>query len=186
MPLGSESTLGLAGPNGTPLIAELPAPADPAGGVSCAKACAGRNRLPSAKARTSAELRDIQVSPSGCTFNDDLGRAFPQRKAAPSFPRVVVGRRRGGPQDHALVNGQWVPISSPATGSQPPYRGAQQAPDGNWYVKRGSQNFRVMQQGGAKPGNDPLSQARVAIAQGADPAAVKQRLLQLSIDPSGL
>jgi hypothetical protein len=31
MPLGSASTLGLAGPNGTPLIAELPAPADPAG-----------------------------------------------------------------------------------------------------------------------------------------------------------
>jgi len=39
MPLGSERTLGLAGPNGTPLIGELPAPADPAGGVSCAKAC---------------------------------------------------------------------------------------------------------------------------------------------------
>ena len=34
MPLGSDRTLGLAGPNGTPLIAELPAPADPAGGVS--------------------------------------------------------------------------------------------------------------------------------------------------------
>ena len=63
MPLGSESTLGLAGPNGTPLIAELPAPADPAGGVNCAKACAGKIRLPSVKARTSAELRDIQVSP---------------------------------------------------------------------------------------------------------------------------
>jgi hypothetical protein len=60
MPLGSESTLGLAGPNGTPLIAELPAPADPAGGVNCAKACTGTIRLPSAKARTSAELRDIQ------------------------------------------------------------------------------------------------------------------------------
>jgi hypothetical protein len=64
MPLGSESTLGLAGPNGTPLIAELPAPADPAGGVSCAKARAGKIRLPSAKARTSAELRDIRVSPA--------------------------------------------------------------------------------------------------------------------------
>jgi hypothetical protein len=63
MPLGSESTLGLAGPNGTPLIGELPAPADPAGGVSCAKACAGTIRLPSAKARISAELWDIQVSP---------------------------------------------------------------------------------------------------------------------------
>jgi hypothetical protein len=64
MPLGSDSTLGLAGPNGTPLIAELPAPADPAGGVSCAKACAGKIRLPSAKTRTSAkELWDIQASP---------------------------------------------------------------------------------------------------------------------------
>jgi hypothetical protein len=63
MPLGSESTLGLAGPNGTPLIAELPAPADPAGGVSCAKAGAGKIRLPSAKTRASAELRDIRVSP---------------------------------------------------------------------------------------------------------------------------
>jgi hypothetical protein len=76
MPLGSESALGLAGPNGTPLIGELPAPADPAGGVSCAKACAGTIRLPSAKARTSAELRGIQVSP-GCSFNDDVGAAFP-------------------------------------------------------------------------------------------------------------
>ena len=68
MPLGSESTLGLAGPNGTPLIGELPAPADPAGGVSCAKACPETFRLPSAKARTSAELRNIQVPPGGCTF----------------------------------------------------------------------------------------------------------------------
>jgi hypothetical protein len=38
----------------------------------------------------------------------------------------------------------------------------------------------------SKSGSDPLSQARAAIAQGADPAAVKKRLLQLSIDPSGL
>ena len=34
MPLGSDSTLGLAGPNGMPDIAELPAPAEPAGGTS--------------------------------------------------------------------------------------------------------------------------------------------------------
>jgi hypothetical protein len=47
MPLGSLSTLGLAEPKGTPLIAELPAPADPAGGVSCAYAFAGATRLPS-------------------------------------------------------------------------------------------------------------------------------------------
>ena len=36
VPLGSLSTLGLAGPNGTPLIGVLPAPAVPAGGTSCA------------------------------------------------------------------------------------------------------------------------------------------------------
>ena len=78
MPLGSESTLGLAGPNGTPLIAELPAPADPAGGVSCAKACAGTKRPPSAKARTSAELRDIQSLSGGYTINDNVGHAFPR------------------------------------------------------------------------------------------------------------
>ena len=77
MPLGSESALGLAGPNGTPLIGELPAPADPAGGGSCAKACADTIRLPSANTRTSAELRDIQGLSGGCTFNDDVGRGFP-------------------------------------------------------------------------------------------------------------
>jgi hypothetical protein len=64
MPLGSASTRGLAGPNGTPDIAELPAPADPAGGVSCANALAGAIR-PRASKRTSAELRDIKVSPRG-------------------------------------------------------------------------------------------------------------------------
>ena len=37
MPLGSEAGLGLAGPYGMPLIGARPAPAVPAGGVSCAK-----------------------------------------------------------------------------------------------------------------------------------------------------
>ena len=68
MPLGSERTLGLAGPYGTPLIAELPAPADPAGGVSCAKACPGRYKLPST-ARTSAVMRDIWPS---VNFNNTI------------------------------------------------------------------------------------------------------------------
>jgi hypothetical protein len=61
MPLGSLSTLGLAGPKGTPLIGALPAPADPAGGVSCAKARPWTHRLPST-ARTSAEVRNIGAS----------------------------------------------------------------------------------------------------------------------------
>jgi hypothetical protein len=62
MPLGSDSALGLAGPNGTPDIDELPAPAEPAGGVNCANALAGAIRA-SATKRTSAGLRDIEVSP---------------------------------------------------------------------------------------------------------------------------
>jgi hypothetical protein len=61
MPLGSESDLGLAGPNGTPDIGELPAPAEPAGGVNCANALAGTIKA-SATNRTSAKLRDIEVS----------------------------------------------------------------------------------------------------------------------------
>jgi hypothetical protein len=76
MPLGSERALGLAGPYGTPLIGALPAPADPAGGVSCAKACPGRYRLPST-ARTSAVIRDIRLSGN---FNNEVGRGFPQAR----------------------------------------------------------------------------------------------------------
>ena len=76
IPLGSERTLGLAGPYGTPLIGALPAPADPAGGRACAKACPDRTKLPS-MARTSAIIRDI--GPSG-SFNDEVGCVFPRRK----------------------------------------------------------------------------------------------------------
>jgi hypothetical protein len=49
----------LAGPNGTPLIGELPAPADPAGGVSCAYARPGAIIAPSSRTRMNTELRDI-------------------------------------------------------------------------------------------------------------------------------
>jgi hypothetical protein len=87
MPLGSERLLGLAGPYGTPLIGELPAPADPAGGVSCAKACPGRYKLPST-ARTSAFMRDIR--PSG-NFNDDVSLAFPQERPSTSPCDVRIG-----------------------------------------------------------------------------------------------
>ena len=76
MPLGSERTRGLAGPYGTPLIAELPVPADPAGGVSCANACPGRYRLPNTVS-TSAVMRDMWPS---WNFNGDVSRAFPAGK----------------------------------------------------------------------------------------------------------
>jgi len=58
MPLGSDSDLGLAGPNGTPEIAELPAPAVPAGGVNCANAPAGASRT-DATNEMNARLRSI-------------------------------------------------------------------------------------------------------------------------------
>jgi hypothetical protein len=64
MPLGSLSTRGLAGPNGTPLIGALPAPADPAGGVSCAYALPDATKLPSSTMRTRTEL-NIAVCISG-------------------------------------------------------------------------------------------------------------------------
>ena len=76
MPLGSPTTLGLAGPYGMPLIAELPAPADPAGGGNCAHALAGNMRLPSSRMRTSAEWLDIK-SPERCNSNPDVRRRFP-------------------------------------------------------------------------------------------------------------
>jgi len=63
IPLGSDNTLGLAGPNGTPEIAELPAPAEPAGGTSCAKAVDASgpaNASAAAMAPISAEVRDIR------------------------------------------------------------------------------------------------------------------------------
>jgi hypothetical protein len=87
MPLGSERTLGLAGPYGTPLIAELPAPADPAGGVSCAKACSDRYKLPSTT-RTSALMRDIRPSRN---FGHDVSRASSQARRSTSPCDVRFG-----------------------------------------------------------------------------------------------
>ena len=90
MPLGSLSTLGLAGPNGTPLIAELPAPADPAGGVSCAYALAGATRLPSSRMRTRGELRDIEsFRTGGPTIMWDADRPSPDVSERPLRVQAV-------------------------------------------------------------------------------------------------
>jgi hypothetical protein len=59
-----------------PLIAELPAPADPAGGGNCAHALAGKIRLPSSKKPTSAEWLDIK-SPERCNPNPHVGSLSP-------------------------------------------------------------------------------------------------------------
>ena len=90
IPLGSESDLGLAGPYGTPLIGALPAPADPAGGVICAKACPGRHKPPST-ARPSRVIRDIR---SSANFNDEISRSFPADKMVRSA--LVHARDLGG------------------------------------------------------------------------------------------
>jgi len=101
MPLGSESTLGFAGPNGTPDIGELPAPAEPAGGVNWANACAGANRKSVAK-RTSAELQDIPVAPKALHPTIRQGarslacrwfRFLPCRYLLPSSSGVGIGER---------------------------------------------------------------------------------------------
>ena len=89
MPLGSESTLGLAGPNGTPEIAELPAPADPAGGTSWANVCDGKI-TDSATKRTSVELRGINVTPKGHGSNHHVGSVFPRAKVWIFFLSVVL------------------------------------------------------------------------------------------------
>src|SRR4051794_41675813 len=85
MPLGSESARGLAGPNGTPDIAELPAPAEPAGGVNCANALVGATRASPAK-RTSDGLRNIEVSPRG-THATIMWRAGSLSSRAPASSR---------------------------------------------------------------------------------------------------
>jgi hypothetical protein len=87
MPLGSESARGLAGPNGTPDIDELPAPADPAGGVNCANALAGAIR-PSTTKRTSAGLLGIEVFPGGTASNDQAAREFPRLPGKTAFRGV--------------------------------------------------------------------------------------------------
>jgi hypothetical protein len=90
MPLGSESALGLAGPNGTPDIDELPAPAEPAGGVNCANALAGAIRASAVK-RISAGLRDIEISPGGTHATIRLGaRSLASRRTVFDAVRLAT------------------------------------------------------------------------------------------------
>ena len=108
MPLGSESALGLAGPNGTPDIDELPAPAEPAGGVNCANDFVGTIKA-SATKRANAGLRNIEVSPESThatimwcarslgsrsfTFRSSAFGKSPVSPAVPSCYEVGVGER---------------------------------------------------------------------------------------------
>jgi hypothetical protein len=69
-----------------PLIAELPAPAEPAGGGNCANALPGTIRLASIAKRTSAEWPDIETPGKDCGHNVYVGRTF-RRLKAPAFTR---------------------------------------------------------------------------------------------------
>jgi len=93
MPLGSASERGLAGPNGTPEIAELPAPAEPAGGVSWANAVAGAAR-PSATNRTSAGRRDIGALQQELIQRSCRARVPAPRRAFSKRPDMLRSRRR--------------------------------------------------------------------------------------------
>ncbi|MBN8991626.1 MAG: hypothetical protein J0H42_25590 [Rhizobiales bacterium] len=84
--------------------------------------------------------------------------------AASAQPTQTATNPQTG-QKMGLINGQWVPMSSADTAV-----GKAPAPPLN----------------GTKSAGDPLSQARDAIARGADPAAVRQRLQQNGIDPARL
>jgi hypothetical protein len=61
MPLGSYTVGLLAGPAGMPEIDELPAPAEPAGGVSCARDGTDEKKIRRPRVRTAA-LRTIEIS----------------------------------------------------------------------------------------------------------------------------
>jgi hypothetical protein len=63
MPLGSYTVGLLAGPGGMPEMAELPAPADPAGGT-CADDSDGERAMSRLRAKTT-DLRVIDVSIDG-------------------------------------------------------------------------------------------------------------------------
>jgi hypothetical protein len=110
-------------------------------------------------------------------YTDPVSAASPSGAGAPTATAAAAAPPNAGPpktvtsqaptqtatnpntgQKMGLVNGQWVPLADTDARA-------------------------------ATPGNaskDPLSQARDAIARGADPAAVKKRLLEMSVDPSGL
>ena len=72
-------------------IAELLAPADPAGGVICAYTLAGATRLPRSPMRTSTRLRDIE-SFRGYRSND-IWVAGPAREDCPVFPKLASRAR---------------------------------------------------------------------------------------------
>src|ERR1700753_1881954 len=106
MPLGSDALLGLAGPEGTPPLGALPAPADPAGGSACAKACdetsPGRTRQPNT-ARANAIMRVIWTSAS---FNEEVSRVFPHTRAVDIRHQPRPGRRQAPSFDHLVGQGR--------------------------------------------------------------------------------
>jgi hypothetical protein len=119
------------------------------------------NTLPAERVKVTQQMHTIENTIR--MYTDPPPQPAAAQAAAPQGPTQTATNPTTG-QKVGLVNGQWVPISGPDTSA-----GKTPAPQ-SW----------------AKSGNDPLSQARDAIARGADPAAVKRRLQHNGIDPSGL
>jgi hypothetical protein len=125
------------------------------------------NTMPADRVKTTQQMRQIEstirmYTDPGPTPGAQPAAATPQAAAGAPAPQSAAPTHMAtgpGGKKLGLVNGQWVPLS-------------------------GTEN--ASPQSAARPGNDALSQARAAIAAGANPAAVKQRLQQNGIDPSGL
>ena len=129
------------------------------------------NTLPAERVKLVQQLHTIEntirmytdpapASPAAAAATPQSAAPSGGQAAAPQGPTQTATNPQTG-QKLGLVNGQWVPLSGSDGGAgKPP------APQSG-------------------PG-DPLSQARDAIARGADPAAVRQRLQQNGIDPAAL
>lgn len=124
------------------------------------------NTMPADRVKVTQQMRQIEN-----TIRMYTEPAAGQPTQAAASPAGAPAAPISGPQGAARSQGPTQTATNPKTGQKVGLV------NGQWVPVAG---------GAASTGNDPLSQARDAIARGADPAAVKQRLQQNGIDLSGL